>query len=274
MAIDTRSVLLAVGINAVLLAVIVGLYRLWRSRQPMTAARLRREAARQAAPADGCPLGGDLCRQFALLEALDGSVPPERLTAALLCGWAAEGTITLSRTEKKRLKSFGDAMQPTITFPGDEDTPFSPDKDGAEGLLLGLLYGWADETATLQASELYNQARAYQEAVWGRLEQFAVQGRHGLRAAGAMQPAQKTRRFGFVDAHSPIYTPRGVREAAALLGYRAWLGQQDSLPPEKWRDAVLLDAPRAVDAQTLDLAQALAQALISGARAGKRVDRV
>lgn len=271
---DARSILLAVGINAVLLAVIVGLYRLWRRRQPMTAARLRREAAGQAVPADGAPLGGDFSRQLAMLEVLDEGVPAERAVSALLCGWAAEGTILLSRTEKKKLKSFGDEMQATITFPGDEDTPFSPHKDGAEGMLIGLLYGWADETATLQASELYNQARAYYEAVLGRLEQLMLQGRHGLRAAGAMQPEKKTRRFGFVDERRPIYTPRGVREAAALLGYRAWLEQQDSLPPEKWRDAVLLDAPRAVDAQTLDLAQALAQALISGARAGKRVDRV
>lgn len=271
---DARSILLAVGINAVLLAVIVALFRLWRVRQPMTAARLRREAANQVKPVDAVPLEGDFCRMQAMLEALDESLTDTRAVAALLCGWAADGTITLSRTEKKRLKSFGDAMQATITFPGDEEHPFAPNSNGAEGKLLGLLYGWTDETATLQASEIYNQARAYPEAVKGRLDQFSFQGKHSLRATGAMQPEKKTRRFGFVDERRSIYTPRGVREAAALLGYRAWLGQQDSLPPEKWRDAVLLGASQAVDADVLDLAQTLAKALTGGAQAGRKVNRV
>ena len=57
-------------------------------------------------------------------------------------------------------------------------------------------------------------------------------------------------------------------------GYRAWLGQQDRLPPEKWRDAVLLGASRAVDADVLDLAQTLAKALTGGAQAGRKVNRV
>ena len=269
-----KGIAAVVGLNAVLLAIIVGLFWLWRAKQPMTAVRLRREAAKQAKPTDTAPLGGDFCRMQAMLEALDDGLPETRAVAALLCGWAADGTITLSRTEKKRLKSFGDDMQATITFPGDEEHPFSPDSNGAEGKLLGLLYGWTDETATLQASEIYNQARAYPEAVKGRLDQFAIQGKHSLRATGAMQPEKKTCRFGFVDEHRSIYTPRGVREAATLLGYRAWLRQQDSLPPEKWRDAVLLDASQAVDAETLDLAQTLAKSLTSGAQAGRKVHTV
>lgn len=213
---DARSILLAVGINVVLLAVIVALFRLWRVRQPMTAARLRREAANQAKPIDAAPLEGDFCRMQAMLEALDESLTDTRAVAALLCGWAADGTTILSRTEKKRLKSFGDAMQATITFPGDEEHPFTPSSNGAEGKLLGLLYGWTDETATLQASEIYNQARAYPEAVKGRLDQFSLQGKHSLRATGAMQPEKKTRRFGFVDER------RSIPRAACAKRLRFW----------------------------------------------------
>ena len=53
---------------------------------------------------------------------------------------------------------------------------------GSEGLLLSLLYGWADETATLQESELYNDAREYHEAVFARLEQLSVQAQNEQEA--------------------------------------------------------------------------------------------
>lgn len=270
-----REVLAAVGLNAALLACILLLAWLVRRRQPMTAAHLRREAAKAASPTEAPPLGGDFCRLRAMQEALEGSLPDARAAAALLLGWAAQGKIRLCQTPKKRLKSFGEDMQATLCFPVDEDIhPILPAVDGAEGLLLGLLYGWTDDTASLQASEIYNGAREYHEAVFGRLEQLAIQGKHSLRAVGAMQPEKKTRRFGFVDERRTLYTPRGVREAAALVGYRAFLAGQESLPPEYWRDAVLLDCAGGVDREQLALAEALAGALVNGARAGRKINQI
>ena len=275
---DAWSVFAAILLNAVLLAVIVFLLRLWRKRQPMTGARLRKAAEKAAQPVPEAPFAGNFVRMRALLEALDGNVPDERTVTALLLGWAAEGQIRLCETDKKRLKSFGAERQATVCFPGDEEHPFTPAGEGAEALLLGLLYGWADETATLQESELYNLAREYDGAVRGRLEQFRTQGKHGLRAAGAMLPEKKTRRFGFVDENRPVYTPRGVREAAKLLGYRTWLRTQDTLPPGKWRDAALLHGtqgiPQAVEEKQFRLAQTLAKALTGGAKAGEKIKHV
>lgn len=269
-----RSLMAAVVLNAGLLAVIAAFVWLWRRRQPMTGARLRKAAEKTAQPVQDAPFGGDFVKMRAMLAALEDSVPDERTVTALLTGWAAAGQVSVCETEKKRLKSFGAEQQATLCFPGDEEHPFRPSGEGAEGLLLALLYGWADETATLQESELYNLAREYHDAVHGRLEQFRTQGKHSLRAAGAMLPEKKKRHLGFVDENRPIYTPRGVREAANLLGYRAWLGAQDTLPPEAWRDAVLLNVPQAVDNELLRLAQALAKAFVGGANAGEKVKHV
>ena len=269
-----RSLMAAVVLNAGLLAVIAAFVWLWRKRQPMTGARLRKAAEKTAQPVQDAPFGGDFVKMRAMLAALEDSVPDERTVTALLTGWAAAGQVSVCETEKKRLKSFGAERQATLCFPGDEEHPFRAGGGGAEGLLLALLYGWADETASLQESELYNLAREYHDAVHGRLEQFRTQGKHSLRAAGAMLPEKKKRHLGFVDENRPIYTPRGVREAANLLGYRAWLGAQDILPPEAWRDAVLLNVPQAVDNELLRLAQALAKAFVGGANAGEKVKHV
>lgn len=267
---DVRTLLAAVALNAALLALIALAFWLWRRRQPMTGARLRRAAEKAAQPTSEAPFGGDFVRMRAMLEALDGAAPDERTVAALLTGWAAEGRIDLRETPKKRLKSFGADRQASICFPGDEAHPFRPADAGAEGMLLSLLYGWADETATVQESELYNLAREYYGAVQGRLEQFQTQGKHSLRAAGAMFPEKKKRRLGFLDENRPVYTPRGVREAGRLLGYRKWLSAQEKLPPEAWRDAVLLDCAQGVDSETLGLARALSKALAGGAKAGQQ----
>ena len=87
---------------------------------------------------------------------------------------------------------------------------------------------------------------------------------------GVTQPEKKTRRFGMADTHRTLYTPRGVREASALLGYRSWLREQKTLPAEQWRDAVLLGCTNGVDSSQLALAQALAKAFVGGAKAGRR----
>lgn len=123
---DAWSVFAAILLNAVLLAVIVFLLRLWRKRQPMTGARLRKAAEKAAQPVPEAPFAGNFVRMRALLEALDGNVPDERTVTALLLGWAAEGQIRLCETDKKRLKSFGAERQATVCFPGDEEHPFTP----------------------------------------------------------------------------------------------------------------------------------------------------
>ena len=256
-----QSIGAVIGINCILLALIFWVAHLIRKRQPLTASRLRREARKHIQVIEQPPFHGDFCRIYVILSALEGNIPNERLIAGLLAGWAAEEQILLCEMEKKRLKSFGDEQQATICFPGDEDHPFQPNASGAEGLLLGLLYGWADETATLQQSELYNFAREYHHAVTGRLEQFGTQGRHGLRAGGAIQPESKKK---------PIYTMRGVREAGQVLGYQQWLCTQKELPPGKWRDGILFGCQPAGEIPRL--AMALAKSMVSGMNAGKHAN--
>ncbi len=271
--ITMQDILATVALNGFLLAVIVLAVWMWRRRRPMTKEKLRRVLAHGTKPTDAAPLDGDFCCMLELERALHDSGAPLIAVTALLLGWAAEGKITLCETEKKRFKSYGDAVQATIQFPDSEDEPFAPPQDGAEGLLLSLLYGWADETATLQESELYNDAREYHEAVFARLEQLSVQGRHGLRAAGVVELEQKTRKFGFADAHRTLYTPRGVRTAAQMKGYRMWMDKQSSLPPEKWRDAALLGAFEQIDNVQFELAESIADALINGAMAGENAEK-
>ena len=268
----TPATLLAtVGLNALLLLLIVLVVWLWRRRQPMTDVKLRHMVGKlqkkRAAAWDGTvPFGGDFSRMRAMQETLADGLPASRTVTALLLGWVAQKQVSLCESPKKHLQSFGDPMQATLCFQLDRDTG-----KGAEGLLLSLLYGWADETATLQKSEIYSHARTYYDAVDGRLRQIELQGRHGLRAAGEMQPEQKTRRFGFLDEHRQLYTPRGVREAVNLCRYRAWLDQQPQLAPEQWRDAALLGCTNGIDETQLTLAQALADALVDGARAGHKI---
>lgn len=256
-----KNILYVLAINLLLLALIIWLIAFLRKRQPLTAPRLRREARKRIQVTEQPPFHGDFCRMYAMLSALEGHVPNERLIAGLLAGWAAEGQILICEMEKKRLKSFGEAQQATICFPGDEEHPFQPNASGAEGLLLGLLYGWADETATLQQSELYNFAREYHHAVQGRLEQFGTQGRHGLRAGGVVQPENKKK---------PVYTMRGVREAGQVLGYQQWLRAQKELPPEKWRDGILFGCQPVGEIPRLSMA--LAKAMAGGANAGKHAN--
>lgn len=273
-AMTLRDLAGAAALNAVLLVVLVLVWKLVRHRQPMTGARLRRETQAVHTATGQAPFGGDFCRMRAMLSVLEDGIPDERTVTALLLGWMSEGQLTLCKTEKKRLKSFGAAQQVTIRFPSDAETPFPPRGEGAEGMLLRLLQGWTDETAILQESELYHCARQYYSAVHDRLEQLDIQGRHGLRAAGEMMPEKKKRYLGFVDDRRPIYTPRGAREAAALRGYQQWLCAQTVLPQTLWRDAVLCDCAQAVAEEPLMLAQAMARALLGGAKAGKQAGKV
>lgn len=267
---NLRDMLWILALNAGLLAVIMLAAGLLRRRQPMTGGRLRKEAEKIHTVTHEAPLGGDFCRMRTMLCVLEGDIPHEDSVAALLLSWAVRGQLTLCQTEKKKLQSFGAAQQATICFAEDK----MQGSAGAEGMLLGLLQSWADEHLTLQESELYNYARQQHSDVRGRMIQFDVEGRHGLRASGEMTTEKKHRYFGFAHVQRMLYTPRGVREAGRLRGYCAWLCAQSVLSPDQWRDAVLCGCTQAVEPQQLALARAMARALIGGAEAGERVHRV
>ena len=134
-----------------------------------------------------------------------------------------------------------------------------------------MLANWTDESDILQKSELYQLARQNSSLVFQRTEQFIIEGKHGLRATGQMQPEKKRRHFGFLDEQRPIFTSKGVRQAAELKSYQEWLKMQNDLDNTFWGDAVLLEAENVIsDKQTLEICKALSQTIVTAANAGKQ----
>ena len=86
-----------------------------------------------------------------------------------------------------------------------------------------------------------------------------------------MQPEKKRRHFGFLDEQRPIFTSKGVRQAAELKSYQAWLKMQNNIDFKLWSDAVLLEAENAIsDKQILNISKALSQTIMTAANAGKQ----
>ena len=83
---ETAAVL---AVNAVCLLVIVLLVALWRRREPMTAAKLRRTLQKHPpAPCDAPPFGGSFGMLCEVLRDLDVPASVEALMQALLLRWA------------------------------------------------------------------------------------------------------------------------------------------------------------------------------------------
>lgn len=264
-----NDIILAVIINIVLLIIIISVVFIWQKRQPMTAKKLRRQVKSKIELTQENPFKDDFCRTRMMLAVIEEYVPHDRTIAALLVDWTQKGWICLEKTPKKRLKSFGESEQESIRF-----INYNPELSGAELMLFEMLAKWADDTDILQKSELYQLARQEYKLVLQRMEQFIIQGKHLLRSKGEMQPEQKRRHFGFVDEQRAIFTSRGVREAAQLLGYQNWLRTQDEVDSKLWRDAILLESENCIsDKQMLSMAKIISQTIISAANAGSQSKR-
>lgn len=260
-----RSAFWVVGVNLLCLLVLVFAVVLWRRHEPMTAARLRASLAKKKlAPAAQLPFAGSIGMTLCVLSDLELPVSDEQLVQGLLVRWAQEGKLRLIETDKKKLESFGADRQATIVFA--EDAQRSA--DGAENLLFGLLHDWAGESGAVQESVLYSLARAQHDTAANRLEQFLTEGKHALRASGAVYPEKKHRRFGFLDERRTIYTPRGEREAAALLGYRERLRTVETWTVEEIPHAIVFGLRHEPEGEDVRLAERLAKAFVGGARAG------
>ena len=254
-------------INLISILFIYICYIIYKKRQPMTVRRMRKEIKPLIKSSDFNPFANDFSKMRMMLAAIDDYVPPERTIASLLVLWHVKGLISLEITPKKHLKSFGEQNQESIRFITRQDKNLT----GAEKLFFEMLSNWTDESDILQKSELYQLARQNSSLIFQRIEQFIIEGKHGLRATGQMQPEKKRRHFGFLDEQRPIFTSKGVRQAAELKSYQAWLKMQNNIDLKLWSDAVLLEAENAIsDKQILNISKALSQTIMTAANAGKQ----
>ena len=253
--------------NIISLLLIYLCYIIYKKLQPMTVKRMRKEIKPLIKPINFNPFADDFSKMRMMLAAIDDYVPAERTLAALFMAWHTKDLISLQITPKKLLKSFGEQNQQSIRFITRENKNLT----GAEKLFFEMLSSWTDESDILQKSELYQLARQNSSLVFQRIEQFIIEGKHGLRATGQMQPEKKRRHFGFLDEQRPIFTSKGVRQAAELKSYQQWLKMQNNLDNTFWSDAVLLEAENVIsDKQTLDICKTLSQTIVIAANAGKQ----
>lgn len=262
-----NDIIFIVLINIISLLIILLCVFIWKKRQPMTVKCLRNKIKSMIKTTDSNPFIDDFCKMRMMTAVLEDYIPHERTIAALLMSWTQKSFISLEMTPKKRLKSFGNDIQESIRFISCEPNGLN----GAEQMLFQMLINWTDETQILQKSELYQLARNEYNLVFQRMEQFIIQGKHGLRATGQMQPEKKRRHFGFLDEQRPIFTQKGVRQAAELKGYQQWLQSQTNITASRWRDAVLLNVTDNIDnQQILSIAKTLSKTIIMAANAGKQ----
>lgn len=263
-----RSVWIAVGINAALLAVIGLVWAVWNSRRPMTAGRLRKVLRwEQVPPAQVLPCGGKLGPAAALLRAAGEGGGADALLAALLLRWRQEGRIALCMAPKKKLRSFGADEQPQLTF-----LENSVRLEGAQAHVFEMLRGWAVIDGTMQQSELYQAARADAAAVENRMTQLRQEGVRALREMGGSLLEGKMTRLGFSRAARELYTAKGIRLARELAGYQKFARSESGLTADAAVMAVLVGAPEAAGPDAA-LCGALAKAILDGAEAGAHVKR-
>lgn len=262
-----NNIIYVILINLISILLIYICYIIYKKLQPMTIKRMRQEIKPLIKPMNFNPFQNDFSKMRMMLAAIDDYVPPERTITSLLISWSTKGLISPEITPKKHLKSFGEQEQESIKFIVRNDKNLN----GAEKLFFEMLANWTDESDILQKSELYQLARQNSSLVFQRTEQFIIEGKHGLRATGQMQPEKKRRHFGFLDEQRPIFTSKGVRQAAELKSYQEWLKMQNDLDNTFWGDAVLLEAENVIsDKQTLEICKALSQTIVTAANAGKQ----
>lgn len=254
-------------INLISILFIYICYVVYKKFQPMTIKRMRQEIKPLIKPTNFNPFTNDFCKMRMMLAAIDDYVPAERTISSLLIHWNIKGLISLEITPKKPLKSFGEQNQESIRFITHKDKNLT----GAEKFFFEMLVNWTDESDILQKSELYQLARQNSSLVFQRIEQFIIEGKHGLRATGQIQPEKKRRHFGFLDEQRTIFTSKGVRQAAELKSYQEWLKMQNNLDNKLWSDAVLLEAENGIsDKQILNISKTLSQTIVTAANADKQ----
>ena len=223
-----KIVFVWLGLNLVLLLAIAAVILLWLRSRPLVGSELAKRLAKETGSDPQTPdftLG-----ELAFLLRETGSPAEERLFAAILTKWRAEGLIACEMAPKKRLSGYGEDMQPTLSFPG-----FEAHIDGAEGALFNLFLDSIDDD-TLQSSEGYDWARQNAVAIRNGLLRFEAEGRARLRAEGALHEDTQKPLFGVRRAERLIYTPRGLRRALAL---RRWENHLRTAPEDCLTAAVL-----------------------------------
>lgn len=263
--IKPTDIFYSIILNAVLLIFIALCVIIYKKMQPMTVKRLRESIKPLVKPTNCNPFIGNFSKMRMMLAVLEDYVPYEKTICALLISWNEKGIICLKKTPKKRLQSFGEDEQESILFLKHEDKNLI----GAEKMFFEMLSNWTDQTDILQKSELYQLARKNSSLVFQRMEQFVIEGKHGLRASGQMHPEKKRRHFGFLDEQRAIFTERGVREAAQLKSYQIWLQNEKHIERKLYSDAVLLNAENAIDDKDiLCIAKELSKIITTAANAG------
>lgn len=245
------------ALNLVLAALIYGSYRLLRRRRAVTAKVLRELAHKGTSEK---PEALTLGETVFMLQSL-GEPTEEALIRAALTALHEQGEIHTAVCEKKQLVSFGEERQATLFVHEISDKFVAP--TALNGWLSALREAQTDES--LQESEAYNFARANAVTLRHRLQQFDVEGRHSLRAAGVFKMQTKKRLLNFgQEEEQLVFTPRGVRTAKALLAEREYLAAQ---PAENLPLAVLLGVSQMPNEAFTRIADALARGIKAGNQA-------
>lgn len=261
-----NQVIMTVLLNFISILVIALIVVIWRAKQPMTAKKLIRTVKKLVKPTQHDPYKDDFCKKRMMLEFLEQDASNERTICSLLIDWYNKKYISLEKTPKKKLKSFGEENQNSIVFLN----RIPKMNDGAEKMLFDCLSDLADETDILQESELYQTVRSNHTIILQRIEQFEVQGKHSLRASGDIEDEKKSKHFGLDDSRRTIFTQKGIRNATELLGYKEWVKESKDLDKILWYDAVLLEAEYLItDNQLLLIAKSISKAIVSAVKAGE-----
>lgn len=253
--------LLVILTNLLVLGLLWLIWRYFRGRGPMTAAKLRRTVIwEHIEPKNVIPCGGDLGAMAALLRALEQGGDAGDLVRGCVASWVRTGAVFVGRASKKKLASFGEEVQAELSFPEE-----LPKMHGASGLLYERIYRWLPEDGTMQRSELYQAARQDAEALGNILRQLTQEGQRSLREMGGAMIENKKAKLGFADEAREIYTAKGIRLARETAAYAKFVRQ----------DPVSEDAAAAVAggmASNCDIC-VIADAIYNGMLAGKQVCR-
>lgn len=217
------------ALNGILLLLIAAVVLLWKRTRPLTGRELAKRLAKETG-ADGTRPDFTL-GEIAFLLRDTGRAADARLLAAALTALHERGHLRCAPAPKKRLVSFGEDIQPTLSFPTEGEG-----LRGAEAGLYAMLRAAAVNEDTLQSSEGYNWARANAAGLRDRLRQYESEGRAKLRADGAIRDETHKFLFGISSQERLIYTPRGFRRATAL---RQWENHLREHPEDAPAHAVL-----------------------------------
>lgn len=247
--------------NLFVLGLLWLIWHYFRSRGPMTGAKLRKTVVwERIEPKNTIPCGGDFGAMAALLRALEQGGSAGDLVRGYMVNWEQTGAILVGQGTKKKLRSFGDEIQEELSFPDE-----LPKISGAAGLLYQRIYSWLPADGTIQRSELYQAARQDAEALGNILRQLVQEGQRSLREMGGSIIENKKAKMGFSDETREIYTAKGIRLAGETAAYAKFVRENLGTG-----DAVAAAAGGIVPDCVICV---LADAIYNGMQAGKQVCR-